>query len=459
MSEEPLTLDLLRRGESERTAFVGAYEPGRVAPHVCALLNGEGGSMLVGVARGGKVLATADDTLAAQTREYLHQNIAPIALFTVSVDPTPDGSILVVDVPAGSQRPYVFEGTVFVRQGRQTVKADAETMRRLVERRASQPLRWERRASLGLERIHLDGDLIAQTIHRAQERRGYAFPDAANHEAVLEQLALSHRGQLTNAADVLFGRDVARRHAQTRVRAVRYETDKGDHFLDEQLFEGPAFSILENGLAFFRRHVAIGAEFPEGSLARESRPQYPFASLREGLVNALVHRDYASFSGSVAISIYPNRIELWNSGRLPKGISARDLQRESHASILVNPDISHVFYLHELMERVGRGTFKIVQECRSLGMRLPEWKEVTGGVQLTFFSRSAGLDLNSRQKDLLHDLAPGTAIRIRDFIDRYASEVSDRQARRDLSDLEAAGLLRREGSGPKTVYYRTDKSP
>lgn len=332
-------------------------------------------------------------------------------------------------------------------------------MRRLVERRASQPSRWERRVSLALEPHHLDRDLIAETVRRAQERRGYTFAEPTKDEAVLEQLALAHRGQLTNAADVLFGRDVARRHPQTRVRAVRYETDKGDRFLDEQLFEGPAFSVLENGLAFLRRHVAISAEFPEGSLARESRSQYPFASLREGLVNALVHRDYASFSGSVTISIYPDRLEFWNTGHLPNGISARDLQRESHASILVNPDISHVFYLHELMERVGRGTFKIVSECRSLGMRLPEWKQVFGGVRLTFVSRNAGLDLNSRQRDLLHDLAPGTAIQIREFIDRYASEVTDRQARRDLAELEDAGLLRREGSGRATVYYRTEKTP
>ena len=78
---------------------------------------------------------------------------------------------------------------------------------------------------------------------------------------------------------------------------------------------------------------------------------------------------------------------------------------------------------------------------------------------MTFISRNAGLLLNDRQRGLLHDLAPDTAIRIREFVDRYASDVTDRQARRDLADLEAAGLLRREGSGPATVYYRTEKSP
>ena len=84
-------------------------------------------------------------------------------------------------------------------------------------------------------------------------------------------------------------------------------------------------------------------------------------------------------------------------------------------------------------------------------------ERVSGGVRLTFISLSAGLSLNNRQRGLLHDLAPGASIRIREFIDRYASEVTDRQARRDLADLEAAGLLRREGSGLATAYCRTEK--
>ena len=109
---------------------------------VCALLNGLGGTVLVGVDHAGKVTATADEAQAVRFREYLHQNIAPVALLTVNVDPTPADPILTVDVPAGSERPYVFDGTVFVRQGRQTIKADAELMRRLVEGRESQPPRW-----------------------------------------------------------------------------------------------------------------------------------------------------------------------------------------------------------------------------------------------------------------------------------------------------------------------------
>ncbi len=299
---------------------------------------------------------------------------------------------------------------------------------------------------------------FAQDGAARQDRRGYLFDSPNDPVATLSQLSLFQSGQLTNAADVLFGRKIAQRHPQTRLRAVCYSTDRADDFLDEQLYEGPAFQLLEDAMVFLKRHVAIGAAFHEGQLHRESRPSYPFNALREGLVNALVHRDYAAFSGSVLVSVYPDRVEIWNTGKLPRGISPRDLLLASHPSILVNPDISHVFFLHELMERVGRGTFKIAQECRELGMRVPEWKNVGSGVRLTLFAAQPGkpaLDLNARQKELLDALEPGEQIRVSDYLERFGHGITDRQARRDLSDLEGDGFLVRHGAGSRTTYERT----
>jgi ATP-dependent DNA helicase RecG len=258
---------------------------------------------------------------------------------------------------------------------------------------------------------------------------------------------------------VLFGSKVASRHPQTRMRAVRFATDRAEDFLDEQLYEGPAFKLLELAMDFLKRHVPISSEFREGQLQRESKPWYPFSALREGLVNALVHRDYAAFSGSVSVNVYPDRVEIWNTGKLPRGLSPRDLLLTSHSSILVNPDIGHVFYLHELMERVGRGTYKIAQECRDLGMRLPEWKNVGAGVRLTMFAAKAGaptsFDLNERQKELLSTLQPGDQIRVAEFVVRFGHGITDRQSRRDLKDLEGYGFLVRHGAGSKTTYQRT----
>jgi len=220
----------------------------------------------------------------------------------------------------------------------------------------------------------------------------------------------------------VFGKKVFQRHPQTRLRAVCYESDRADNFLDEQLYEGPAFQLLDDVLAFLKRHIAIAAEFVPGQAQRTTRPTFPFNSLEEGIVNALVHRDYASFSGSVSVSVYPDRVEIWNTGHLPKGLTAKMLEMAQHASILINPDISHLFYLRGLMERVGRGTYKMVRECRQFGMRTPEWKSVASGVRLTLFAATGdlALDLNQRQLDLLRHVQPGTQIVTKDFSARFA---------------------------------------
>lgn len=74
--------------------------------------------------------------------------------------------------------------------------------------------------------------------------------------------------------------------------------------------------------------------------------------VREALVNALVHRDYAAFDGSVSITLFPERMEIWNPGSLPAGMTLADLEAGG-ASRLHNPDIANVFLLRGLIERAG----------------------------------------------------------------------------------------------------------
>lgn len=464
MNKKNVTEELLSKGESIRVEFVDSLEAKeKIGKSVCAMLNSKGGTVLVGVDENGHVISEVSELDVRQVRNFLHEQIVPQVLFTVNLDEVNQKKIISVDVPEGRDQPYVFNGSVFVRSGglTRTHVADAETMREMVERRSHETERWERRISDALGISELDSELMMETIRRAQDLRGYRFENPRHIETVLKDLSLSRFGQLTNAADVLFGQRVAIRHPQTRLRAVRYETDRGNNFIDEQLFEGPAFILLEEAMTFLKRHIPIRAEFKPGQLARESRPEYPFYSLREGLVNALVHRDYASFSGGVSISIYPGRVEIWNSGHLPRGLTPSKLRASVHDSILVNPDISYVFYLYELMERVGRGTFKIVQECRKMGMRLPEWQNAASGVRLTFYGATEGIGANiktnERQDALLKTLPTGERIKTFDFLNRFGAGVSERQARRDLKELEEFGFLERVGAGPTTAYERTDK--
>jgi ATP-dependent DNA helicase RecG len=266
---------------------------------------------------------------------------------------------------------------------------------------------------------------------------------------------------LTQAADVAFAKMPARRHPQCRIRVLRYESDKGgDTYLDDRWFDGPLVRAFDSAFEAVSGNVRVHSYFPAASARREDRPQYAIEALREGLVNAIAHRDYSSFSGGVTVSIYPSRIEIWNSGRLPSELVTADL-RKVHPSIPTNPDISHVLYLRRLMERVGRGTQKIIAASKELGALAPRWVDRPSGVTLTLFAASSNatipLELNGRQRELLRHLTPGDSIQPQDYAATVADQVSDRQARRDLSLLEEAGLLERRGAARATYYVRSDR--
>ena len=209
---------------------------------------------------------------------------------------------------------------------------------------------------------------------------------------------------------------------------------------------------------FVKTHVPVAAKFIPGQMRREDKPGYPFFALREGLLNALMHRDYAAFTGGVAVNIYPDRLEIWNSGKLPSGLTIADLKRD-HPSLPPNPDIAQVVYLRGLIEKVGRGTEKIIHDCREAGLPPPVWKEAPTGITLTFYSAKAArhISLNARQRELLARLKPGDQFAPSSYYAEAANKVKRRQAQSDLNDLVSAGFLERIGETSAAVYIRTQK--
>ena len=116
----------------------------------------------------------------------------------------------------------------------------------------------------------------------------------------------------TQAADVLFAKNPALRHPQTRVRVTRFASDKsGDTYLDDRLLQGPLVKVFQQTFEILLQHVRWETRFQSGDVRRTDRPDYPFEALREGLVNAFAHRDYSGFSGGVTVGIYPH----WSSWR------------------------------------------------------------------------------------------------------------------------------------------------
>jgi len=93
------------------------------------------------------------------------------------------------------------------------------------------------------------------------------------------------------------------------------------------------------------------------------------SALREGVMNALIHRDYGLPSASMSVIIYSDKIEIFNSGKSP--LKAAELKK-SHLSLPVNPDIAHMAFLRDYIEKIGRGAIKIIDACKTAGLKAPK---------------------------------------------------------------------------------------
>ena len=108
-------------------------------------------------------------------------------------------------------------------------------------------------------------------------------------------------------------------------------------------------------------------ELPKG-MFRESIRLYPEQVVRELLINAIAHKSY-TISGDVFIQVYPDRLEISNSGGLPLGITKNNILHQRHRR---NPHLINLLYDLNLMEGEGSGYDMIYEVNSRFGKAFPD---------------------------------------------------------------------------------------
>lgn len=80
------------------------------------------------------------------------------------------------------------------------------------------------------------------------------------------------------------------------------------------------------------------------------------------------------FLSSVQVMLFKDRLEVWNPGKLPQGMTIAKLNKE-HTSNPVNPILAHPVYLSGYIEQMGTGTTDIIDHCLDYGLRKPEFHQ------------------------------------------------------------------------------------
>ncbi len=377
--------------QAESMEFLEAIDEKVIGQAVCAFLNSSGGYIIVGITENFEVSGlVVDQDLLLSLEQAVRQKVTPQAMFSFETQNLEDNKlVLVIEVPSGKDIPYSYNGRFYIREGNQTQLALVDTIRDMIMRHEIEPERWERRFS----DVDLQHELDVNEIQRMVEesltaRRDSLLVDKTmNPIQVLERLGMIQYGRITNGGDVLFALQPEIRHPQVTVRAVYSTKSKTDNtYEDQKNFAGPLCMAINQTYDFIKRNTQTRSDFATSDLKRKDEGIYPFRAIREGLVNAFVHRDYAYFGGGIVVEIFQDRLKIWNSGNFPKGVTPETVA-SGHLSVLRNPDIANVLYLRGFMERIGRGARVILEECKIHGLPDPLWDDSPGqGVTLTFFA-------------------------------------------------------------------------
>lgn len=445
--------ELLKRPEGKALEFKrDLSSTASVLRTVVAFANTAGGTILIGVEDGTRHVRGVADPLAQEERlaSVLSDGIAPRLLPDIEVLPWRSTNVLAVQVYPSPSRPHYLKAAgietgVYVRVGSTNRRADEEGVAEL------------RRAGLGKS---FDEQALPELNSEAVD-----FAAASECFAVVRKLRRSdletlrllvpHQGRMVPSAGgvLLFGRDREGHFPDAWIQAGRFAgTDKA-RVIDSAALHGPLPMIVEAAIDFVRKHGLHGFEI--GAMRRTDMPGIPPVAVREAIINAVVHADYAQRGAPLRVAIFDDRVEIESPGLLPPGLTVEDLRRG--VSKLRNRVIGRVFQELGLIEQWGSGIQRMSGACRDAGLPAPVLEEIGLRFRVTLYTtRGQAPQLNAIDQALLDALADGEG--------RSTTELAahihrtPRATRTRLASLIERGLVREIGSSPQDPKRRYFKA-
>jgi len=200
--------------------------------------------------------------------------------------------------------------------------------------------------------------------------------------------------------------------------------------------------------------------FDRNRMQREELPALPFEMVREGVVNALIHRNYDIEGAKCQIVVTEDTVQVKSPGMPPLPIKLEQLQSFTAPMLSRNPNLHFVFARMRMAEEQGMGIGSLRDRAKELGLPLPKYTWDAPYLILTLF-RSTEAAARSLPKDVFNSLSKSEkkgwewlATQRRASSSQYADtlKIETRTARRHLIRFEELGLVRKRGSGPSIEY-------
>ena len=305
----------------------------------------------------------------------------------------------------------------------------------------------------------IDNGEVKDFVEAAETAGRLKLKGSRTAKAVLQNFNLLRNGQPTNAAMLLFGKNPQRFFNNVQVHCFHFHgTEKRKPIASQHPYEGRLLEVIDQAVEFvlgkIDRSVGTRATSSQAPVVFE----IPRPVITEAIVNAVAHRNYRH-NGFVQVIVFADRIEVWNPGELPPGLTP-DLLRKPHGPIPRNPLIAEPLFRVKYVEKAGTGTTDMIADCRKAGLPEPDFEQRGPHFVVTVWRDwltdkvLAGLSLNDRQKMAISLVKTMGQITSGEY--RAHTGVEPRTATRDLNELVKKNVFSRHGK-KRGAYYTLRK--
>ena len=371
-------LEIIAGGENSGVEFKrDSLRPESLAKELVAFSNLEGGRVLLGVEDDGAIAGLVRPNIEEWVMTVCRDKIRPPILphFEVFRNLRDGKDVAVIRVTRGYDVHALWHHNTkkyLIRAGSQSREASQEELARLFQQKGS--IRAELQPVSGATLANLDRRRLRNYFGDIREQGVPTDEDEGAWRSLLINTEIMSEESVTVGGMLLFGTVPNRFLPHAGIDAVAYSGTEQEYAAQERVaLRGPmaplldkAGKIVENGLAeqalnFVQRNTRVTIEVDGGR--RVERSTYPRDALREGIVNALIHRDYLLTSTDIELAVYSNRLEIVSPGRLPNGITPERMRAGTRAAR--NQMLKDVMRDYRYLEHMGMGVpRKIVKGMR-----------------------------------------------------------------------------------------------
>lgn len=328
----------------------------------------------------------------------------------------------------------------------------------------------------------LDPAILKSFISRVRERPGTPFSEWDDEEILKSMNILVKdrygRYAVSLAGWLCFSRYPQKLFPSLCVTLMHYPTavagetgPDGERFLDNVKIEGPLPAMIVEAVKAVKRNMSR-RDIVRG-LIREEHWEYPVELVREGLINALGHRDYSprSRGAQVQVLMFPDRMEIISPGGifgaiLPDQLGDPGIQ-SSRNEILMNilEDLAPAGETRSLCENRGSGLASVMVACRKEKLSPPSFRVDLSRFRLVVSNRTL---LDAETLEWLDDIGRGWTLTENQRLGlahiRHVGWINNsdyckltgadsRVATKELGELVSGGLIERMGSGRWSTYH------